>query len=227
MGATLSTDRRLLLLSVPVAVATGVVAFWWMRKQRARTYLQVGFVSALNVYPVKSCRAISLEHAECLVTGIKYDRYSIVYTLKSQPRVVLCFVYSATAYRQRQRGSYRGRNQMAISTLKGVHSHAMRWLQRLNGYGFHTPFIWWTWYAPNNAWVLRHNRRRSKTNTFMVIYINLPKICSRRSFFSIPVQFSGSLPGQLCCFGANGTETKVIRLPDRQPCCELWLLKIL
>ena len=140
MGATLSTDRRLLLLSVPVAVATGVVAFWWMRKQRARTYLQVGFVSALNVYPVKSCRAISLEHAECLVTGIKYDRYSIVYTLKSQPRVVLCFVYSATAYRQRQRGSYRGRNQMAISTLKGVHSHAMRWLQRLNRERVRVPY---------------------------------------------------------------------------------------
>lgn len=74
MGAILSTDSRVMLLSVPVAVATGALAFWWMRKQRTRTYEEVGFVSALNVYPVKSCKAISLEHAECLVTGIKYDR---------------------------------------------------------------------------------------------------------------------------------------------------------
>ena len=76
MGATLSAERRL-LLSVSVAVATGVAAFWWRKKQRARSYEQVGFVSALNVYPVKSCKAISLEHAECLVTGIKHDRYTV------------------------------------------------------------------------------------------------------------------------------------------------------
>ena len=69
-----SNDLRSYVLPAAVAVV-GLGAVWWYKKRKARRYYRpVGVVSGLNVYPIKSCKGITLQEASCLQMGIKYDR---------------------------------------------------------------------------------------------------------------------------------------------------------
>ena len=65
----------LLAISLPVL---SVAYYCWKHRQVIRIpehFEQVGHVSGLFVYPVKSCAGISLTTAKCLTAGIEFDRF--------------------------------------------------------------------------------------------------------------------------------------------------------
>lgn len=64
---------KVLVVSLPVALC-GAVALWWLKGRKSNNFIQVGYVSALYVYPVKSCKGIKLDKALCLPHGIQHDR---------------------------------------------------------------------------------------------------------------------------------------------------------
>ncbi|KAL9953905.1 hypothetical protein ACROYT_G041378 [Oculina patagonica] len=74
MGASHS---RLWAISLPLSMPVLAFAYYWW-KQRQINYEQVGYVSGLFIYPVKSCAGISLETANCLTAGIQFDRHWVV-----------------------------------------------------------------------------------------------------------------------------------------------------
>ena len=43
--------------------------------KKIELFRQVGYVSGLFIYPVKSCAGIELENAVCFTEGIQFDRY--------------------------------------------------------------------------------------------------------------------------------------------------------
>ena len=61
-------------LTVLLGVAFGGVGLllWYLRRRKHFKF--VGTVSSLNVYPVKSCKGINLKKANCVETGIEFDR---------------------------------------------------------------------------------------------------------------------------------------------------------
>ena len=62
------------LLSLSTAIIVGSAILFW-KKRRSKSHKQVGVVSGLFVYPVKSCKGIALAEAECgFSEGIKHDR---------------------------------------------------------------------------------------------------------------------------------------------------------
>ncbi|XP_041106521.1 mitochondrial amidoxime-reducing component 1 [Polyodon spathula] len=78
-------------------------------KRRQRKLIQVGVVSELCIYPIKSCKGISVNTAECLEMGLKYgelrDRHWLVIqedghkvTGRQEPRLVLLTVSSDDVY---------------------------------------------------------------------------------------------------------------------------------
>lgn len=84
------------------AAGLGITAIaswvWWRRKQWQ--LCQVGTVSQLLIYPIKSCRPISVQEAECLELGLRNgeleDRHWLVVTEdghmvtgRQEPRIVL------------------------------------------------------------------------------------------------------------------------------------------
>ncbi|MEE6473851.1 hypothetical protein FKM82_010193 [Ascaphus truei] len=100
---TLSRHRTLLLCAAGVGAAV-VVAWLWStkgRKGKKKGQLQkVGEVSQLFLYPIKSCRGVSLSGAECTEYGLKSgqlrDRHWLVInedkvqvTARQEPRMVL------------------------------------------------------------------------------------------------------------------------------------------
>ena len=64
---------KVLVVSLPVALCVAV-ALWWLKGRKSNNFIQVGYVSALYVYPVKSCKGIKLDKALCLPHGIQHDR---------------------------------------------------------------------------------------------------------------------------------------------------------
>ncbi|CAH3140548.1 unnamed protein product [Pocillopora meandrina] len=65
---------KYLLISVPVVALAGIAALWWQREKRERSYIEVGRVSSLIIYPVKSCKGIRVDNAKCFKEGMEYDR---------------------------------------------------------------------------------------------------------------------------------------------------------
>lgn len=53
------------------AVALGAVAWRRARPGRRRRLQQVGTVSELWIYPIKSCKGVSVDAAECTALGLR------------------------------------------------------------------------------------------------------------------------------------------------------------
>ncbi|KAM9331057.1 mitochondrial amidoxime-reducing component 1-like [Gastrophryne carolinensis] len=79
--------HRLPLLCATGLGVTAVAAWIWWRNRRWELR-QVGTVSQLLIYPIKSCRPISLQDAECLELGLRHgevaDRHWLVVTEEGQ-----------------------------------------------------------------------------------------------------------------------------------------------
>ncbi|XP_026978033.1 mitochondrial amidoxime-reducing component 1 isoform X2 [Sagmatias obliquidens] len=82
------------------AVALGAVAWRRARPRRRRQLQQVGTVAELWIYPVKSCKGVSVKAAECTALGLRSghlrDRFWLVInkegnmvTARQEPRLVL------------------------------------------------------------------------------------------------------------------------------------------
>ncbi|EDL13080.1 mCG12387 [Mus musculus] len=82
------------------AVALGTVAWRRARPRRRRRLQQVGTVAQLWIYPIKSCKGLSVSEAECTAMGLRYghlrDRFWLVIneegnmvTAWQEPRLVL------------------------------------------------------------------------------------------------------------------------------------------
>ncbi|KAM9613334.1 mitochondrial amidoxime reducing component 2 [Trichechus inunguis] len=82
------------------AAALGVVAWRRARPRRPRRLQQVGTVAKLWIYPVKSCKGVSVSAAECTTMGLRSghlrDRFWLVIkedghmvTARQEPRLVL------------------------------------------------------------------------------------------------------------------------------------------
>ena len=65
---------KYLLFGLPVVFLAGLAALWWERKDRKRSYKEVGQVSDLIIYPVKSCKGIRVDDVKCFKEGMEYDR---------------------------------------------------------------------------------------------------------------------------------------------------------
>ena len=65
---------KYLLFGLPVVVVAGLAALWWERKEKRRSYKEVGRVSDLFIYPVKSCKGIRVNDVKCFKEGMEYDR---------------------------------------------------------------------------------------------------------------------------------------------------------
>ncbi|XP_063958515.1 mitochondrial amidoxime reducing component 2-like [Lytechinus pictus] len=63
-----------LVLGSLVACAVGVlgISYIYLRREK-RKYTQVGVVSKLFIYPIKSCRGLAVSQAECVALGITND----------------------------------------------------------------------------------------------------------------------------------------------------------
>ena len=56
-----------------------LAALWWKKKgEKKRTNEEVGRVSELIIYPVKSCKGIRVTEAKCFNEGMEFDRYASV-----------------------------------------------------------------------------------------------------------------------------------------------------
>ncbi|CAO2638759.1 Mitochondrial amidoxime-reducing component 1 [Lemmus lemmus] len=82
------------------AVALGTVAWRRTRARRRRQLLQVGTVSKVWIYPIKSCKGVSVSETECTEMGLRCgkvrDRFWMVVkedghmvTARQEPRLVL------------------------------------------------------------------------------------------------------------------------------------------
>ncbi|XP_027420285.1 mitochondrial amidoxime-reducing component 1 isoform X2 [Bos indicus x Bos taurus] len=82
------------------AVALGAVAWRRARSRRRGRLQQVGTVSELWIYPIKSCKGVSVDAAECTALGLRSghlrDRFWLVInkegnmvTARQEPRLVL------------------------------------------------------------------------------------------------------------------------------------------
>ncbi|XP_075436915.1 mitochondrial amidoxime-reducing component 1-like [Ascaphus truei] len=114
-AASVSVALRSALQSLPrqrlpwlCAAGLGLAAaaaswMWWRRRGEHVELRQVGTVSQLLVYPVKSCRGVSVQEAECTVLGLRSgelrDRQWLVVTEeghmvtgRQEPRMVLISV---------------------------------------------------------------------------------------------------------------------------------------
>ena len=86
---------RLWKIALPVSLPLLAFAYLrWrqMQVKKIELFRQVGYVSGLFIYPVKSCAGIELENAVCFTEGIQFDRY--VEFIRSSPlhRVYLCLL---------------------------------------------------------------------------------------------------------------------------------------
>ncbi|KAM3930303.1 mitochondrial amidoxime reducing component 2 [Leptodactylus fuscus] len=96
----ITKHRTLLLWAAGLGVSVAVTWFFLSRRKKKRQLRRVGEVSQLFLYPVKSCRGISLQEAECREYGLKNgqlrDRHWLVVkedkvhvTARQEPRMVL------------------------------------------------------------------------------------------------------------------------------------------
>ncbi|XP_070566214.1 mitochondrial amidoxime-reducing component 1-like [Ptychodera flava] len=68
------SNHKLLIIGGLAACATVTTGFLLYRSLRKKQeFIEVGKVDTIYVYPVKSCRAMSVQHGECTKRGLKYD----------------------------------------------------------------------------------------------------------------------------------------------------------
>ena len=67
-------SKYILMIGVPIAVVAGIGLLWWQRKKKKPILNEVGRVSDLIIYPVKSCKGIRVSEAKCFKEGMEYDR---------------------------------------------------------------------------------------------------------------------------------------------------------
>ena len=67
-------SKYILMIGVPIAVVAGIGVLWWQRKKKKPILHEVGRVSDLIIYPVKSCKGIRVSEAKCFKEGMEYDR---------------------------------------------------------------------------------------------------------------------------------------------------------
>lgn len=91
---------KYLLIGLPVIALAGIAALWWQRKERRMTYKEVGRVSDLFIYPVKSCKGIRVDEVKCFKEGMEYDRRWILVdendafvTQRKDPKLALVIPY--------------------------------------------------------------------------------------------------------------------------------------
>lgn len=65
---------KYVLIALPVLALAGLAALWWQRKERRQTYNEIGRVSELFIYPVKSCKGIRVDEVKCFKEGMEFDR---------------------------------------------------------------------------------------------------------------------------------------------------------
>lgn len=90
-----SFQSRFWKIALPVSLPLLAFAYLrWrqMQVKKIELFRQVGYVSGLFIYPVKSCAGIELENAMCFTEGIQFDRY--IEFIRSSPlhRVYLCLL---------------------------------------------------------------------------------------------------------------------------------------
>ncbi|KAM4707959.1 mitochondrial amidoxime-reducing component 1-like [Discoglossus pictus] len=101
-GQWFSGNRLSWFCAAGLGVTAAASLWWWTRRERV-DLRQVGVVSQLLIYPVKSCRPVSVQEAECTVLGLRNgkleDRHWLVVTEEGQmvtgrqePRMVLISV---------------------------------------------------------------------------------------------------------------------------------------
>ena len=72
-----TSHSRLWTITIPLSLPLLAFVHYRWRQRRLRKiehYEQVGHVTGLFIYPVKSCAGISLETADCLTEGLQFDR---------------------------------------------------------------------------------------------------------------------------------------------------------
>ncbi|KAG8584457.1 hypothetical protein GDO81_008833 [Engystomops pustulosus] len=96
---TISKQRTLLLWAAGLGVSITLAWLYLSRKRRTKQLRRVGEVSQLFLYPLKSCKGIPLQEAECREYGLKSghlrDRHWLVVkedkvyvTARQEPRMV-------------------------------------------------------------------------------------------------------------------------------------------
>lgn len=65
---------KYLFMSAPFVALAALGVLWWQKREKKRTFMEVGRVTELFVYPVKSCKGIKLTEARCLKEGMEFDR---------------------------------------------------------------------------------------------------------------------------------------------------------
>ncbi|XP_078505939.1 mitochondrial amidoxime-reducing component 1-like isoform X1 [Lissotriton helveticus] len=102
-GQLLSRHRTAVLCAAALGVGLAAAWLWKSRRRSRRERRQVGVVSQLFIYPVKSFRGVALEEAECTKLGLKHgelrDRHWLVttenggmVTARQEPKLVLISV---------------------------------------------------------------------------------------------------------------------------------------
>ncbi|XP_045182490.2 mitochondrial amidoxime reducing component 2-like isoform X1 [Mercenaria mercenaria] len=66
-------DRLKFLLGLTAAATAKYLATWWLREKRQDRFELVGTVKELICYPVKSCKGVYVDEAECTKFGLKVD----------------------------------------------------------------------------------------------------------------------------------------------------------
>ncbi|XP_072269639.1 mitochondrial amidoxime-reducing component 1-like [Pyxicephalus adspersus] len=98
-GAVQDFPRHRLPILCAAGLGAAIASWIWWRKTRWELR-QVGTVSQLLIYPIKSCRPVSVQEAECLELGLRNgklgDRHWLVVTEdghmvtgRQEPRIVL------------------------------------------------------------------------------------------------------------------------------------------
>ena len=70
----MATFNKYLLIALPVLALAGLAALWWQKRERKGTYEEVGHVTEMFIYPVKSCKGIRMTEAKCFKEGMEFDR---------------------------------------------------------------------------------------------------------------------------------------------------------
>ncbi|XP_062981458.1 mitochondrial amidoxime reducing component 2-like [Elgaria multicarinata webbii] len=102
-------SRLAWLCASAAVVALGAAAAWRWRRRSRRQLVQVGVVSGIVIYPVKSCRGLPVDRAEVTGLGLRSgdmrDRFWLVIkedghmvTARQEPRLVLVSVNSENGH---------------------------------------------------------------------------------------------------------------------------------
>ncbi|XP_053556979.1 mitochondrial amidoxime-reducing component 1 [Bombina bombina] len=100
---SLPSNRLSLFCAAGLGITAAASLIWWWQRRYKVELRQVATVSQLLIYPIKSCKAVSVQEAECtilgLINGKLGDRQWLVVTEEGQmvtgrqePRIVLISV---------------------------------------------------------------------------------------------------------------------------------------